>query len=268
MKIWPSALFGIALGLGAVAPAGAADLGSGEWSMKDGPQSMPLQARWYLRGDLGYAFHDDPDMIEDGVFTASETSIDDTWTIGGGIGLYFSSNLRGDVTVDYRNDAEVSGTLDDSAIGPGSRTFDLSSTVVLANLYYDFNRNSGFTPYVGAGIGWTNNQTHDGLATDLCGCTFTIAGATESDMAAALMVGASIDLSGDRGGYSGSIKDGNIATPSERGLMLDVGYRFLYLGDASTGEVLDSYAVPVADDPVIEDIHAHEFRVGLRYDIW
>ena len=37
--------------------------------------------------------------------------------------------------------------------------FDFSSTVVLANLYYDFNRGGRFIPYIGGGIGFAHNET-------------------------------------------------------------------------------------------------------------
>jgi hypothetical protein len=32
--------------------------------------------------------------------------------------------------------------------------------------------------------------------------------------------------------------------------------------------VLDAAGIAVAEDPALEDVEAHEFRVGLRYDIW
>ena len=252
MKIWPSILIGLTLGLGASAPASAADLG--DWSMKDGPQSMPMQARWYLRGDLGYAVHSDPNLTADGGFEGTDSSIDDTWTVGGGIGLYLSSNLRGDITVDYRNDATVEGTFDDLPAGFETHgVADLSSTVVLANLYYDIDLRSRFTPYIGLGLGVAHNKTTAGSVSDDCACGFTgvtIAGASKWSVAGALM-----------GGFSVAMRDR---------LHLDAGYRYLYLGEAHTGLITgtDAAALPAtAGDPVVKDLWAHEFRVGLRYDI-
>ena len=67
----------------------------------------------------------------------------------------------------------------------------------------------------------------------------------------------------------GGIKDGPVAVDSGRGLYLDVGYRFLYLGETATGPVslTNTSGTIVSRDPTVEDIHAHEFRVGLRYDL-
>ena len=136
----------------------------------------------------------------------------------------------------------------------------LQSDVLLANLYYDFDMRSRFTPYIGMGLGITRNQTTGGSVPDFndpCGCGFnnvSIAGASQWSVAGALMTGASFNVR-DR-------------------LHIDAGYRFLYLGDAHTGTMTGTKAAaftapqhPGAGDPVMSDIYAHEFRVGLRYDI-
>ena len=138
---------------------------------------------------------------------------------------------------------------------PGERKFGLKSDVVLANLYYDFDLRSRFTPYIGFGLGVTNNRTSTGTVTDTCGCSgvsgVSIAGASNWSVAGALMTGFSVALR-DR-------------------LHLDAGYRFLYLGDAHTGVMTGTAPVAGAaftgGDPAVTDIYAHEFRVGLRYDI-
>jgi opacity protein-like surface antigen len=52
-------------------------------------------------------------------------------------------------------------------------------------------------------------------------------------------------------------------------MSIDAGYRFMYLGQTATGAVKDTVStntVTIAPDPTVEQIHAHEFRVGLRYD--
>ena len=55
---------------------------------------------------------------------------------------------------------------------------------------------------------------------------------------------------------------------------LDAGYRFLYMGKAETGAVRGTstdlqnnlFADPTYNDPTVTDIHAHQVRVGVRYD--
>jgi hypothetical protein len=69
----------------------------------------------------------------------------------------------------------------------------------------------------------------------------------------------------DRGGHVPvSIKDQPMAAEPGR-LHLDVGYRFLYLGDVHTGGIVGS-AVPTPG-PRLDDLTAQEIRVGLRWDI-
>jgi opacity protein-like surface antigen len=58
-------------------------------------------------------------------------------------------------------------------------------------------------------------------------------------------------------------------------LHLDAGYRFMYMGGAHTGDIKTSSTViatgvttgGTSADPIIHDLFAHEFRVGLRWDI-
>lgn len=274
-------LLSAAFVLGGAAGASAADLYGG--SIKDGPVMMapmpgPMPS-WYVRVDGGYAGYDTPAITEDHYFDLVNTDIDNTWTVGGGIGRYFGNGFRGDVTIDHRFESDVTGNLADPLSNlPGTRTFGLKSTVVLANLYYDFDLGSRLTPYIGVGLGFSHNSTEDGTVNDPCGClTGTIEGDSQTDVAAALMAGLSVKLRGGTTTVPGSFKDGSVTVDSGRSLFLDVGYRFLYLGEAATGPVNATYTAPVAgghggsgtvsQDPIVEDIHAHELRVGLRYNL-
>jgi opacity protein-like surface antigen len=282
MTIRRSIFLGIALFVGAAGSAGAADMYDGG-SLKDGPYMMPEMARWYLRGDVGYATHRDSDMHEldfNGFSQPlTDTSIDDAWTAGGGIGIYFSSSIRGDVTVDYRSSTGVEGWKENGDLPEGNRSFDVDSTVVLANLYYDIDMHSGFTPYLGFGLGWASNRANegegDGWVAGGCGCNadfvpVVIESNSTSNFAWALMAGVSIDLGGHGGG--GSLKDGyggkdvNLVSS---GFKLDLGYRYLDMGEVNTGEALAQHSSgQMSGDSTIEDYGAHEFRVGLRYDIY
>jgi opacity protein-like surface antigen len=249
-------LTGAALIAGAFS-ATAADLGNGRGgSLKDygyTPQmATSPAASWYVRFDVGHARFDDPIMVEDGRFDLTNTAIDETWTLGGGIGMYFSNKWRGDITVSHLFDTDARGTLQAGSSINGERRFGFDSTVVLANIYYDFDRGGRINPYLGLGLGVAHNRTKTGSVSDACGCTGTIESGDERHVAAAAMAGVSIALR-DR-------------------LHFDAGYRFLYLGEVATGPIrATTTALPVttyvSNDPTVENIHAHEFRVGLRYDI-
>jgi opacity protein-like surface antigen len=56
-----------------------------------------------------------------------------------------------------------------------------------------------------------------------------------------------------------------VAVSSGNALYLDVGYRFLYLGDVNTGELAwDGNSV---NETKVKDVTAHQIRIGLRYDL-
>lgn len=246
-------ILGAALLVAGAASAGAADLGGPYRSIKDSYMPVAGPMTWYARLDFGWATHDAPVMVEGSIFDLTSTSIDDTWTVGGGIGRYFSPNVRADITYDHRFEADVSGT---KATGtfPGVRTFGLKSDVILFNVYYDFNVRSHFTPYVGVGLGVVRHETTGGSVPDSgCGpCTVTnvsIDGESNWHAAGALMAGVSFAL--------------------HSRFHVDAGYRFLYLGETRTGAFtgLVGGAPTTSREATVEDIHAHEFRVGLRMDL-
>jgi opacity protein-like surface antigen len=259
-------LLGAVLAIGTATGAGAADLGGTGGSLKDygyQPQMVASNPSFYLRLDGGFARHDKPFMVEDGTADLTETSMGKAWTLGGGVGYYFAKNIRGDLTYDHRFKSDVSGyrydvaqltTADCDAAALvqtscyGTRAFGIKSDVFLANMYFDFDCRCHITPYLGVGLGFAHHKTTAGTVTNVTGVTGDIDSATKTSVAAALM-----------GGFSVQIR--------ER-LALDAGYRFLYLGDAATGAVKDrAGSVVIAPDPTVEAMHAHEFRVGLRYDI-
>jgi opacity protein-like surface antigen len=266
-------LAGLAALLLGSASAQAADLGGMKGgSIKDGgytPQMVDNGgARWYLRGDYSHAWQGLGSMTEPPNYDLSMTSIANTNAFGFGIGHYFSKNIRGDITLDWRREAAARGSvLDDKATVQGERQFGISNVVALANLYYDFDTRSHFTPYIGVGLGFARNTTKAGSVAiaynpayacadvTVATCSATFEGATQTNAAGALMTGFSARLH-DR-------------------LHFDAGYRFLYMGGAHTGDIKTTSKVVASGvvtngtsaDPLIHDLYAHEFRVGLRWDI-
>lgn len=260
------------------ASASAADMYEG--SVKDGfiPAAAvaagPSSSTWYLRMDGAYSSYDNPIMVEDQIYDLTDTGIDSAWSLGFGVGRHIGHGFRFDVTYDYRFEADVSGRVNNHAAAlDGTREFGLKSHLLMGNLYYDFNQGGRFSPYLGVGLGWVRHSTTEGSVVDTCGCTGTIERETSDSVAAAFMAGVTVNLTAGRNqgaSYSGSTKDAPIMVASNRGLLLDIGYRFLYLGDAKSGPVIGDFGggtVEVSEDPTIENIHAHEIRFGLRYNL-
>jgi opacity protein-like surface antigen len=221
------------------------------------PAAFAPAPTWYLRGDVGYAWMDASDLAANS-FTFSSVSIDNTWGLGVGIGTYFGAGVRGDLTYEWLASTDVHGG------GGPVAGFELDTQVLLANLYYDFHPAARFTPYVGVGIGVgaAFHSASSGTVTFTCGGTCNFDGESKWTPAAALMAGLSFRF--DRQAPV-SIKDTPVAATVPGRLYFDIGYRFLYLGDASTGHAV-GVAAPTPG-PRLEDITAHEFRIGLRYDL-
>jgi len=237
----------------ASATGAAADGYSG---MKDMPVVTIQTPSWYVRGDASYAWMNSGDL--NGAITPfGSRSIDNTWAAGGGIGYYFGRGVRGDVTYEWRGKSDVHGG------GAFTTDFDVRTSVILANLYYDFRPFERITPYVGVGLGAAHHSSSSGAIVTCGGVCLPYGGDDNWSAAGALMAGISIRL--DRGSHAPvSIKDGpSYAEPGR--LHLDVGYRFLYLGDAHTGNLVGA-AFPTPG-PRLDDVTAQEIRVGLRWDI-
>ena len=235
----------------------AADLYGGRGSIKDDYASAPAPVgnrcgAWYARVDGGYSSMDKPSITQAGVDDLLQPNIKDSWTVGGGFGRYLSCNIRADVTYDHRFNSDVTG-FNGNVFSPanGNQKFSLSNDVVLFNAYYDFDMRSRFTPYIGVGLGFTHNSVGSGSGLVAAtgpnpGSALTIASNSSWHAAAALMTGVSVALR-DR-------------------LTLDTGYRFLYLGNAKGGDAIDSFGGNAGPNS-INELHAHEFRVGLRYEL-
>jgi opacity protein-like surface antigen len=110
--------------------------------------------RWYVGITGGYTYMGDED-ISGG--SASKMSTDDGFGIGGSIGYLPSSSmpllnaLRFEAEVTYHQNDEGTLHLRNGTSVSGSGTYD--STAYMANVFYDMPTGTGWSPYIGAGIG-------------------------------------------------------------------------------------------------------------------
>lgn len=221
---------------------------------------------WYLRGDVGFlksrttgVTYYQGTATADGSF--EQHDIGSSWMIGGGIGYQATDYLRVDLTANYHLDADFTGSSAAGVTNCGtatgvcdySDTSELSITTVMANAYIDLGNVSGFTPYVGAGIGgagvhWGNlNNNEICVSGDCTGSNGDSVhpGRGEMRFAYALHGGVSYDLSAN--------------------LKVDAGYTFTHIeggnmfgfeaGNSNTGnQGFDS------------EIKIHAVKAGLRYN--
>jgi opacity protein-like surface antigen len=279
MKLRGAILSSIAALALSSASAVAADLNNGpmKGSIKDGyhPVSHARPANFYLRGDFGWGHNDLGSIHELPNYDLTQTSIGKNHLFGLGVGYYFSRNVRGDFTLDWRSAQHVRGSvLDGAATVQGERSFDVKNLVGLFNIYYDFDIRSHFTPYIGVGLGFARNRTTAGSI----GVLTTAADPCDPGYAGGPIATCAADFDGaSKWNAAGALMAGFSARLHDR-LHLDAGYRFLYVGDARTGDVRITHtatgATPLptglptgASGLTVNDLSAHEWRVGLRWDI-
>ena len=248
------------------AGAFAADLYGG--SMKDGggyvaPQSG-RPALFYLRGDLIASSNDFGSINELPNYTESNTHIGNSRAWGAGFGMHFSPNVRGDLTLDWSSTAAINGdVVDGAATVQGTRQFGVKHLVGLANVYYDFDMHSRFTPYLGVGLGFSRNTTTAG-SVSIVGCDAAFGGAASN--CAANMDGKS------KISAAGALMAGFTTKLADR-WSIDAGYRFVYVGDANTDgiqitRIVNNPAWPQSTSGMtVRDMYEHQLRVGLRMDL-
>jgi len=204
---------------------------------------------YYARVDCAYAFNQTPDLMVGSVRehfvqkNGGRITIEDNWACGVGLGHQVTANFRIDVTLERRNRFEVEGIPDPGVAGSLGQKFEVKSTVGLFNAYYDIGNFAGFTPYIGAGVGFAYNEMSD---SEVVSSGFKTRGDKRTSIAWALMAGATYDLTEQ--------------------WAIDGGYRYINFGDATTSvNGSDGSIVPEIES---KNMAAHEIRVGLRYNFW
>ncbi len=242
------------------APAAAGDLKGYRGSLKDGPPVHHYSAGpCYVRGDIGYSVSSDPDVrwpvtnerpAGSGIFVydgdaVSNVDIENSWFGEVGIGCGSGSRgFRAEVAASFRGDKNIDGEPIVFAGAPDDPLHtSVSSYALMLNVYKDLGRWGRVVPYLGAGIGVSYNMVDEVYFTQNPALTNTIAGDRDIAFAWSLMAGFGYQI-------------------SQRAI-LDFGYRYIDLGSGKSGRVDSAgFANPAVE---IDDLTAHEFKVGLRY---
>ena len=172
---------------------------------------------------------------------------------GLGIGWQHSHWLRFDLTGEYRGDAmfvaqDQYPAASASRAGTNEYTADIQSWLGLANAYIDLGCWRGFTPYVGAGVGFATISVN-GLKDVNVPQRSAFFGAdhTNTNFAWALYAGTSYDV-----------------TPQ---LTLDLSYRYASLGTAKSGVVTAFDNSSSYSGLFIKDITSNDLLLGFRYKL-
>ncbi len=180
------------------------------------------QPTWfYIRGDIGGSFAEDPGgNLGDDAGTAALIDV--------GLGFKVLPFIRTDVTLTYRTGYEIDS---DRVVAGVNAQGDVDSWTGMLNAYFDFPEIGRFQPYVGAGVGVSYND-----ADSVNVGAIRLDGDTSTDFAWQAGFGTGISI-----------------VP---GVALDLGYRFVDLGEVKTRSV--------GGVGVSGDLRAHELMAGIR----
>jgi opacity protein-like surface antigen len=258
-----SYLLGVVLGSALIAlgsPAMAADIYEGG-DLKGGydlpPPPPPTDRGIYLKGYIGQANTDVGNIwtpgYETNTFSVFHNDIKSNTLYGIGIGYKRNHWLRFDITGEFRGDSaffandSYPGGVGFTA-GTNEYTADISTWLGLASAYWDIITWCGFTPYVGAGIGFATISV-DGLKDVNVpqSSVFYAADNTQTNFAWAIHAGLAYEV-----------------TPQ---FVVDLAYRYADLGNAASGVVTAFDGSSSYSHVAIRDITANDVMLGVRYKL-
>jgi len=215
---------------------------------------------WYLRGDIGMSNQSVGSLnnvVSPGTtVTTPFLTFDSAPIFDVGVGYQLNNWLRFDATAEYRANAHFHGqqiAKFGAIILPDDYNASKNEWLFLANAYVDLGTWWCVTPFVGVGIGTSYNTIE----------SFTDVGATQ--------VGATI-LSTT---YGANASKWNFAWAAYAGLAyqvtpsvtVEMSYRYLSLGDATTGPTNSFDGVTIVNGTPFQfkDITSQDVRLGVRW---
>src|SRR6185503_3020780 len=218
---------------------------------------------WYLRGDIGMT-NQQFKGLHQRLYDVPGTTVeqngqgwDSSMLFGLGIGYKINDWLRFDVTGEYRGKATFHGS--DNVTFTGGRGVDnysgsKSEWVFMANAYVDLGTWWCLTPYIGLGVGTTNIKI-SGFRDD--GFNYSPGPVLTASTAYA------DDVS--KWNFAWAVHAGVTykVTPS---MNIDFGYRYLDLGNATTGPTRAFDGSFTNGGPFsFKHITSHDFKLGIRW---
>ena len=194
----------------------------------------------------------DNNVGEGGAATLQNSDLSSSLTSGISVGIYFTNNLRGDFSLEYKNNQKLSTT--DSPTPAFDYTGGFSSVTSFLTGFYDFHAvdifDKSITPFVLGGIGYAINETGKIkiLGYGMPAETLTLMDSDfEENIAWKVGAGASVNVT--------------------QNLIFDLQYEFVDLGSAQSGDFFRNSGVGIApmEIPMKFDYRTHDFNVGLRY---
>jgi len=214
---------------------------------------------WYLRGYIGQS-NQFLDRISHPTFaTATQFTFldkggfDSAPFYGVGAGYQWNNWFRTDITVEYRGKAgfrALDRFLNGAVFNTNDYTATKSEWVGLFNAYIDLGTWWYITPFIGAGVGVAHNRIEHFRDTNV------IAG------------GGGWADTGTKTNLAWAVHAGAAYKASDR-FVIELSYRYLNLGDAQSGTLLNLDPTVVSGNPLapvtFHNIQSHDIMLGVRW---
>ena len=221
---------------------------------------------WYLRGDIGFS-NQRVQRLNNVLDAGNTTSVQNlgfntAGIFGLGVGYKVNNWFRADVTGEYRGNSQFFGT--DAITYPGGVGTDTyhatkSEWLVLANAYVDLGTWWCVTPFIGAGIGTSRNTIS----------SFVDIGATQAGLGGGSILSTTYAENASKWNLAWALYAG-LAYKVTPGLSLELTYRYVNLGTATTGltNSFDGVTVVNATPFQFGTITSQDVMLGFRWNLW
>ncbi len=220
---------------------------------------------WYLRGDIGMTNQQTnslTNVVAPGTSVGTKFLAFDSaplYSLGGG--YQFNNWLRVDVTGEYRGNSHFHGqqvAQFGPVILPDDYTASKSEWLFLANAYVDIGTWWCITPFIGAGIGTSRNTISN----------FTDIGATQAGLGGNSILSTTYADNASKWNLAWALYAG-LAYKVAPGLSLELTYRYVNLGTATTGPTNSFDGVTVVNGHQFEfgTITSQDVMLGFRWNL-
>ena len=246
-KVHASLIAGMAIAA-VVTPAGAADMPSPMLY-----KAAPVQefSGWYLRGDIGMTnqkVKSLDNVLFDPTVQVVHKEFDSGMLFGAGLGYQFNDWFRVDATGEYRGKTNFRG-LDITGGGTGVNDYygTKSEWLFLANAYVDLGTWWCITPFIGAGIGYSQNTISNFRDVNVPNLGVAYANShSQWEMAWALHAG--------------------LAYKINKNFTAELSYRYVNLGDFQSGDIIAYDGTNSVNNPMLfNGVTSQDVRLSLRW---
>jgi opacity protein-like surface antigen len=243
----------------------------------DPPQPCCDTSGWYLRGDIGFSNQSvksmtlsDPTRYSGLSSFNQTTDFDTAGTYQIGVGYQFNNWFRGDITGQYRGNANFKGTDlltfpwgGGTASGADQYSASKSEWLFLANGYVDLGTWWCITPFVGAGVGASRVTISGFTDSGISNANFTglgapvVSGPPVSSFASA--------MSASTWNFAWALHAG-VGYKISPNMTLELAYSYVNLGDGVTGVASTFDGSAGGHVFQFHDITSQDVTLGVRWN--